>query len=370
MEIYTYTPLNLDEPSFRLVRLFGGVGRELQCELIHALLKPSDVMDYEAVSYTWGVVPHPVSFLEIHGETIKKLPIHYNLYRVLLDLRLVDEDRMLWIDAICINQGTQDATERNHQVQQMAEIYKTAQRVLVWLGPSTQEMDLAMVSLLEFQSLFKEMKWKAEEIRASDTWKRFESSASREHDDPRYLGIKKIFNQPWFRRIWVLQEVGNARAVIIHCGKKAVSSATFLLAPSVYQIEVDKHCQAVLDLMPASSARSQHGGQYRDLRKLLRDFRGAEATREHDKVYALLGLCHGKGKDLRISYEKPISEVISEVISHICYYEVGSTPVPLYKSIREFQSDLDDLEDKQPKKHFGTTGHKIYRVRGIFENRR
>lgn len=55
-----------------------------------------------------------------HGETIKKLSVRPNLYHLLLDLRYTGEDRILWVDAICIDQNV--IKERNHQVQQMAAI--------------------------------------------------------------------------------------------------------------------------------------------------------------------------------------------------------------------------------------------------------
>ncbi|KAI0411397.1 heterokaryon incompatibility protein-domain-containing protein [Xylaria grammica] len=345
METYTYTPLNLDEPSFRLMRLFGGVGEQLQCELVHALLSPCDVMDYEAVSYTWGAITRSIFVIQIHGDTIKQLSIGPNLYHLLLDLRYPVEDRMLWIDAICINQDAQDASERNHQVQQMAEIYREAQRVLVWLGPPTPEMNIAMVSLIERQTLYNGMKRKAEEFRASQAWKGIQCSEKRDHDNPVCMGIRQILDQPWFRRIWILQEVGNARAALIHCGKKAVSSAIFSFTPWLFNVEVDPHCQAVLDLMPGSLARSTMGGPHRDLRTLLRSFRKAQATLEHDHIYALLGLCSEEDKSLRVSYEKPISTVISEVVSHICRFGVIGTLGPLYWSIPQFQADIDRLEE-------------------------
>ncbi|KAI0972876.1 heterokaryon incompatibility protein-domain-containing protein [Xylaria arbuscula] len=348
METYTYTPLNLEEPAFRLVRLFHGVGLQLQCEIIHAFLEPEDIVDYEAVSYTWGCVTYGIYFIEVHGETITKLSIGYNLYKLLLDLRHPSEDRILWIDAICINQDEKDTSERNHQVQQMVEIYRGAQRVLVWLGPSTHEMNLAMMFLVKVQTLYKDMKETTEEFQE---WARekFPAIGSPGHNNPTQLGLKQIFDHPWFRRIWILQEVGNARAALIHCGTKSVSSAVISLAPSILKIGIDLHCQAVLNLMPGSPARGKTGKTRRprsNLRTLLRYFRDAEATHEHDKIYALLGLCSEEDRCLRVSYEKPISAVISEVISQVCHYEVTDTPKPLYDSIRSFQRDLDYLDER------------------------
>ncbi|KAI0483800.1 heterokaryon incompatibility protein-domain-containing protein [Xylaria cf. heliscus] len=341
MEAYTYSPLDLDEPTFRLIRLFSGIGR-LQCELVHALLAPSHIMDYEAVSYTWGNATDK-TYIEIHNETIKRLRIWSNLYDLLLDLRDSVQDRMLWIDAICINQDAKDETERNHQVQQMAEIYRQARGVIVWLGSSTNETNLAMESLIGLQTLCKNMKLKPNEIHASTTSKGPQSDRRRDHEDPQSLGIKQIFDRPWFCRIWILQEVGNARTALIHCGRKAVSSIIFSVAPLIFNIEIDSHCQAVLDLMPGSPARSTQGIQYRDLRTLLLYFREAQAARQHDHIYALLGLCSEESKRIKVSYEKHISTVISDVISQICHYEVA--PGPLYYSIEEFQDDIEHLDE-------------------------
>lgn len=49
-------------------------------------------------------------------------------------------DQYLWIDALSIDQA--NVLERNHQVQQMAEIYSKAKYVLVWVGPQSQTLRL------------------------------------------------------------------------------------------------------------------------------------------------------------------------------------------------------------------------------------
>ena len=58
--------------------------------------------------------------------------IRQNLWLALVNLRDPQQERVLWIDAICINQ--MDLEERNHQVKLMAYIFARAQEVLVWLG--------------------------------------------------------------------------------------------------------------------------------------------------------------------------------------------------------------------------------------------
>lgn len=48
----------------------------------------------------------------------------------------------LWADQICINQ--RDKYERSKQVQKMVEIYKQAQKVVVWLGNAGDGSEIAM----------------------------------------------------------------------------------------------------------------------------------------------------------------------------------------------------------------------------------
>jgi hypothetical protein len=43
-----------------------------------------------------------------------------------------DQDKVLWIDALCINQP--DVAERNEQVSKMKFVYQLAQGVVSWLG--------------------------------------------------------------------------------------------------------------------------------------------------------------------------------------------------------------------------------------------
>jgi hypothetical protein len=75
-------------------------------------------------------------------ERFGTLSVTQNLRTALPYLRLRDRPRMLWIDAICVNQD--DLEERSQQVQLMAEVFKLAERVVVWLGEATPTSACAM----------------------------------------------------------------------------------------------------------------------------------------------------------------------------------------------------------------------------------
>ncbi len=65
-----------------------------------------------------------------------------NLEAALRAFRNHQTVRVLWVDAICINQS--DLHEKNVQVPQKAQLYRAASAVLVWLGPSTPNIELAI----------------------------------------------------------------------------------------------------------------------------------------------------------------------------------------------------------------------------------
>ena len=74
-----------------------------------------------------------------------KLPIQANLMAALRHLRQPSRSRTLWINAICINQKDND--EKSIQIQQMAIIYKSARRVVIWLGLAANDSQLALRTL-------------------------------------------------------------------------------------------------------------------------------------------------------------------------------------------------------------------------------
>ncbi|KAI1442452.1 heterokaryon incompatibility protein-domain-containing protein [Annulohypoxylon stygium] len=92
----------------------------------------SDLL-FDAVSYTWG---EPIFSEEIIIDQISSIKITANLRDGLVSFRLPTEVRSLWVDAVCINQT--DDHEKARQIPRMAQIYRGASSVLVWLGNSQE----------------------------------------------------------------------------------------------------------------------------------------------------------------------------------------------------------------------------------------
>ncbi|KAF5725230.1 het-domain-containing protein [Fusarium mundagurra] len=121
------------------------VSLECTFETVHLASSPP----YEALSYTWGDEKASVRIL-LNGEEFSVRP---NLANALAALR-ISEPRVLWVDALCINQ--EDIKERNHQVGMMRDIFRRAERVLVWLGRPSSGWDSSVAGALEMAKKFGE----------------------------------------------------------------------------------------------------------------------------------------------------------------------------------------------------------------------
>ncbi|KAH7019610.1 heterokaryon incompatibility protein-domain-containing protein, partial [Ilyonectria destructans] len=322
MEMFKYDPINLERPSFRLLRILKGKGLDIHGSIFHAGFDLHEsVISYEALSYTWGSA-EVVDSIKINGQ---RLGICRNLYVALQHIRLQDQDRIVWVDAICIDQG--NTKERGHQVQQMGEIYKQAGGVIFWLGQATYETNIIMDSLRQLQEESYRhacKSWKRADQRWMDLWAAAQVILRSRHLNLRALqreGLETLLGRSWFKRVWILQEVANAQAALVCCGTKSVRARFLALAPLLIGIKPDPHCQAVLDIMPGPSRNDSWWSQSQELYTLLKNFGNSEAHDSRDMIYALLGMSSdAKGSDaLRADYRKSVQELIRDV-SHFLYF--------------------------------------------------
>ncbi|KAK8025249.1 hypothetical protein PG990_003072 [Apiospora arundinis] len=299
---YVYAPLDLSKDSLRLLRLCKGrPGAQIRCQVFQSLLSESEGIPYEALSYTWGGQPTDSSpCILLDGQ---RFPVTKNLFDALHALRLRSLDRLLWVDALCINQ--RDPREKGHQVGQMGSVYRNADTVLVWLGPSSAAID-DLMTILNLEA-----SWSATvaqlEAGHKVVYKRHETTFAR-----------LVSQRAWFKRVWIIQEVANARVAVIICGSKSVSSRIFSTMPHLMQLEIDHNMRAVLDVMPGPLRKQSWWNADRRLITLLTKFYGSEATQEHDRIYALLGIASDTDAlGLPIDYSCHFQQVVDQMVSRL-----------------------------------------------------
>ncbi|KAL8337540.1 hypothetical protein RB598_006437 [Gaeumannomyces tritici] len=348
MAMYTYEPIDLSKKAIRLLRLFRAVDPEddVKCEIFQSFLDKDQALnvEYEALSYTWsdttdeghrpGEAPGRKCILIQVINDLCTLHVTENLYMALKHLRLPDSDRILWIDAICINQdeNENEKGEKNHQVGQMNIVYSSAQNVIIWLGPGSSaitELFYASAKLHEHaaqQCLLMgqtrlEM-WKAV-WRSLNPLSEGNAPLLREHHSD---ALMTVLRRPWFGRVWVIQEVALAKKATIMCGRASTPTSSFALMPSLLGVKAPEQAQALLDVMPSPVRKEERSwwNEKRDLLAVLRKFGNCSSSKPRDRIYALLGIS-ADPHAIKPKYEAAEQQVVGDVLKFIIF-EHGDLP--------------------------------------------
>ncbi|KAK4224940.1 hypothetical protein QBC38DRAFT_511396 [Podospora fimiseda] len=266
--------------SIQLLRLLphSDQNSRIECQLLTcSLLSSARTHPYEALSYTWGLDKSKEP-IWIEGN---ELSVGANLYKALLHLRDGFVERILWVDAICINQND-NTGEKEQQVQSMAKIYSKASRAIVWLGEATDNGDQAL-----------------EVIRAAAAATEGEQKSTdyypMDKSSNKQAAVFALLGRDWFQRIWTLQEVATARHILIKCGFAEIDGYAFTSGLSALNL---------FDMRPDLGAvfRPKYRGNnetsqlarfslnIRPLSKLVDIYHTHKATIPLDKVYALSGI--------------------------------------------------------------------------------
>lgn len=313
MEPYRYEPIDLATDAIRLMRLFKGIYDEpIQCDLFQAYLSTTDRIPYEALSYTWGESSERCD-ITVQERTFG---ITSNLHEALRHLRSADQDRVLWVDAICINQD--NPAEKGHQVGQMRLVYQMSDTVLVWLGPGNDDVSALMTFAQEYhRRSLRRSAWREEASKLI----REDGGQDTDLHRRRLRGLRYMLAQRWFCRVWVLQEVASARSAAIICGWKSVSTRSFTWMLNFLNVQIEPHAKAVLDIMPGPRRDTSWWNKDRDLLTLLRRFRSSESTDPRDLIYALLGIASDacESSILRPDYEITFRQLIQKATAYLLF---------------------------------------------------
>lgn len=131
LHLYKFKPL--EGEKIRVLKLHATQGDNIECSIEQ--INCSDG-GYEALSYVWGSEERPFNTIvrDKYGINQGYIPLTTNLRSALQNLRDAEElkSKVFWIDQICIDQ--QGIQEKNHQVPLMGQIFKSANRVITYVG--------------------------------------------------------------------------------------------------------------------------------------------------------------------------------------------------------------------------------------------
>ncbi|KAL4995171.1 heterokaryon incompatibility protein-domain-containing protein [Aspergillus recurvatus] len=190
------------EDSIRLLQLKPGTdGEPVHANFEIVRINRIPVPLYEALSYTSVCDPaDPSESCPVYiGKYWDVVHVSANCGKALRRLRHQKGDRLLWVDALCIDHG--DSEERNTQVRILREVYSRATKVLAYLGDGRSNIGPALSFLKEITTFHPTLQEHpltlSKDVRSS---------------------LLELLQQPYFSRLWVLQETLMARKLELVCG--------------------------------------------------------------------------------------------------------------------------------------------------------
>lgn len=244
MASFAYQPLPTG--SIRLLHFVkDGAGR-LDIKLIIHRLK--ELPPYNALSYVWGKCPDPpiyyVNCLDAASTQLTRIGVGPNLFRAFPALSTYST-LPLWTDAICIDQ--KNDSEKDAQIPLMQDIYRKAQKVIVWLGQDSNRVTLAMNALRYMANETSQSDYNPQELngmptslqlnalsrvlRANRSIEATEATFSVKGLPPwghqLWQGFVDLYFNEWFSRVWTFQEVALATDAVVLYSNLSVAWEAF-----------------------------------------------------------------------------------------------------------------------------------------------
>ncbi|KAK0117365.1 hypothetical protein ONS96_013195 [Cadophora gregata f. sp. sojae] len=329
---HTYKVLD-SRLSIRVLILEPGSREDqIRCRLRH--VKLADNPQYEALSYVWGDANQTK---ELYLEA-RPIQVTKSLHGALRHLRQESTERVIWADAICINQ--QDNDEKSHQVALMGEIYSSCSQVLVWIGEDIDGLSDSFKTVQQLHEIFLKTEdgYPYEELSFEGTFSPGSltfSNLLRTQDlwKEKFL---RLIRQPWFLRRWVIQEIAKAPSANVICGFETISwsvladvywciykSGVFSYVLDPIEARTGFHTgMVIMGLVRRDSRRKEHA----PLLESVVSTRYFKCTDSRDVVYSLLGLggdVDQYGNSLIPDYSLSVEEVFRKFVTG-CILEKGS----------------------------------------------
>lgn len=316
-KVYRYQPLPKQQGYLRLLQLDEGATKPVTGHL--TVVSLSNAPAFHALSYAWGTKKQTTAIL-IDGAAFFVTP---NLAAGLLEIasqpmhgedtaanaRLDESEstsdlsvaRYIWCDQICVDQ--ENLEERGHQVQQMHRVYLASERTIVWLGIDDGFATGAVHLLRRIENGADDLPSKGELNIAPRRRKVYLGRGFIDWDLHRrqnlpltvseaWKNMDKLFSLPWFRRVWIIQEVvlsrrdpllivGNVR----YSWTKMALAAHWLYLHGYQDGYVSRSIASIHTLLHMRLNKFQY-----DIGALLRTAIYHNATDPRDNIYGVLGL--------------------------------------------------------------------------------
>lgn len=280
-------------------------------------------LEYDALSYAWNPSDEATRQPQVQVRcNAASFELSSNLYQAIKSLAILNISRPIWIDYICIDQT--NIEEKEWQLPLMGQYYSRAKMVWIWLGQAHGHTDSAMEAMAG-------LALKLPTLRVSqpvtDAWLLHNDLPL--SSDSLWDGIDDIYTREWFNRLWTMQEFVLAARTTFICGLEVATMAQLVTVAREF-LRLGLVAVSRRDRIPHvgykdgyhfstfdsryREAKDDNGNISLHLALQLGRFKKARNSKQHDRVYALLGLLSPViTAEIPISYDLSWWEMYIEV---------------------------------------------------------
>ena len=205
--------------------------------------------------------------------------------------------------------------ERSQQARSMRPIYKNAKRVIIWLGPSSDDSHnaLGLVSGIHEHSndqAYIEQKI-ADPVSSQD-----------------FYALCRVFALDYWTRVWDVQEVFSAKEIVVYYGSDSIHWQTLSDVQKLLFDKYDAQLSGIFRRHPIMrnyilwygpyALRLVHGDLLSDLPELFEivlQHASKEASDPRDKIYAFVGVSK-QNESYEIDYSSSVPYIYMNFVYH------------------------------------------------------
>lgn len=362
---YKYDVLPND--SIRVLSLLpGDRSAPLQCEL-HRADVPGVISSegasgpaFEALSYTWGD-GNLCRRLFCNTSVIK---ITQSLFDALIHLRHPKATRKLWVDAVCIDQNSND--EKIVQLPRMKDIYQHANQVVIWLGLADDSTSRAL-DLIRLAAKCLRQESGRNVIRGDPTrfYEPFSDEKNRQRGFPpiedleSWLPVAALFARNWFSRCWTYQEAILATKATIQIGAHLLDWADLCVACTFFYHNSygwfkDGASKTFLLCQSSKVGRGLQEWTPMPLMFLLAATLESQATLPKDRIFGVLGLtAESTQKYFSLSgsldnskYNMSMRELYTDVTRFLLHPEENDSALGILNMVKHYPLEEGEQEKR------------------------
>ncbi|KAK3642780.1 Folylpolyglutamate synthetase [Elasticomyces elasticus] len=317
---YVYEKLDSERKQIRLLEILPDKPKKP----LRAIIKIADLESkYETISYAWGIAKRSARIVITGADPHDKryLRVPRNTEAALKRVRLLERPRIVWIDAVCINQDNN--VERSQQVAIMGMIYSSSLGNLVYLG-ELEDADMAVRVQRTIDNLLTHARSQTNDLR------KFYSIVVNPVQQPQMErqglpfevdldAVCVLLTLPWFRRLWVLQEAVMAPNSTAFLGSLQLDLHDMLRAIVWWDGHITSYpsgtTQGVRCLMSTYFALDRRGDSRapsaQSSNNLLITAQAFQKSEPRDSIFSLRAMMDERSSSaLSPDYTRPLSQVL------------------------------------------------------------